>query len=96
MCLILMLLKKEKTIINQLMSIECISNILYSFLASFTQSPYFKGTSQNLYCSPHLVLVTIFAVYCFIQVKHASCIHVDQLFKVPFFFPSKIKMIFTV
>ena len=60
---IILLRKKERTIVNQLMSIECIVNILYSLLGTFQQSPYYRGLHLELYCYAHLALANLFAVF---------------------------------
>ena len=59
---IVMIWKKEKTIVNQLLTIECTVSILYSFLGTFQQSPFYTGLGHELYCYPHLLLVTLLLV----------------------------------
>jgi hypothetical protein len=56
MRVLMMLWKKEKTVVNQLMMIDCIMNILFSFLYTFRQSPYFRGLDVEVYCYFHLLL----------------------------------------
>ena len=46
---------KEKTVVNQLMMIDCII-ILYIPLSTFAQSPYFRGLGVEVYCYIHLLL----------------------------------------
>ena len=51
-----MLWKKEKTMVNQMMSIDCCVNIMFACLSTFQQSPYFRGLDFELYCAFHLVI----------------------------------------
>ena len=51
-----MLWEKEITLVNQLMMIDCIMNILFAFLCTFQQSPYFRGLEVEVYCYFHLML----------------------------------------
>ena len=51
--------KEEKTIINQLMMLDSMVNIVYSFLGTFQQSPYFRGMDLQVFCYPFLVLTII-------------------------------------
>ena len=51
------LLKEEKTIVNQLMMLDSIVSIAATFLGTFQQSPYFRGLGVQGYCYPHLVAV---------------------------------------
>ena len=55
--------KKEKTIVNQLMMMDCIMNIMYSHLSTFQQSPYFRGLDMEAYCNFHLVLAYVFMLF---------------------------------
>ena len=55
--------KKEKTIVNQLMMMDCIMNIMYSHLSTFQQSPYFRGLDMEVYCNFHLVLAYVFMLF---------------------------------
>ena len=56
MSVLMMLWKKEKTVVNQLMMIDCIMNILSTALSTFQQSPYFRGLDVEVYCYFHLLL----------------------------------------
>ena len=71
MCLLIIILnisvlkklwKIEKTTINKMMKIDCIVNILYAFLCTFQQSPFFRVLEMDIYCFPHIVLSFAFAV----------------------------------
>ena len=55
--------KKEKTIVNQLMMMDCIMNIMFSHLATFQQSPYFRGLEIEVYCNFHLALAYAFNLF---------------------------------
>ena len=55
---LMMLWEKEKTLVNQLMMIDCIMNILFAFLYTFQQSPYFRGLDVEVYCYFHLLLAS--------------------------------------
>ena len=56
MSVLIMLWKKDKTLVNQMMMIDCIMNILYTPLSTFQQSPYFRGLEVEVYCFNHLLL----------------------------------------
>ena len=56
MSVLMILWKKEKTIVNQLMKLDCIVNIMYSSLGTFGLSPYYRGIGLEVYCSPHMAL----------------------------------------
>ena len=56
MRVLMLLWKKEKTIINQMMVVDCSVNILCSSMGTFTQSPYYRGMGLDVYCYPHMVL----------------------------------------
>ena len=60
---IVVIWKKEKTIVNQLMTMECIVNISYSSLATFQISPYYRGLELEAYCYPHLMLSITFVIF---------------------------------
>ena len=71
MCLLIILLnlsvlvklwKMEKTVVNKMMKLDCIVNILYAFLCTFQQSPFFRGMKMDIYCYPHTVLSFAFGV----------------------------------
>jgi hypothetical protein len=66
MSVLMMLWKKEKTVVNKMMKIDCIVNILFASLSTFQQSPYFGGLDLELYCYFHLLLA-----YC--------CVHFNRL-----------------
>ena len=57
MSVLMILWKTEKTIVNQLMMLDCFVNIMYSLLSTFQQSPYYRGLGVEVYCYPHLVLM---------------------------------------
>ena len=63
MSVLMMLWKKEKTVVNQLMMIDCIMNVLFSFLYTFQQSPYFRGLDVEVYCYFHLLLAFCCGVF---------------------------------
>ena len=48
--------KEERTIVNQLMMLDSMVNLVYSSLATFQQSPYYRGLGLEVYCFPHLML----------------------------------------
>ena len=52
----------EKTVVNKMMKLDCIVNILYAFLCTFQQSPFFRGIKIDVYCFPHTVLSFAFGV----------------------------------
>jgi hypothetical protein len=54
---VMMLWKNEKTIVNQLMMLDCLVNIMYSSLSTFEQSPWYRGLGVEVYCCAHLVLL---------------------------------------
>ena len=71
MCLLILILnisvlkklwKVEKTTINEMMKLDCIVNILYAFLCTFQQSPFFRVLEMDIFCFPHVVLSFAFAV----------------------------------
>ena len=66
MRVLMMLWKEEKTVVNQLMMIDCIMNILSTSLLTFQQSPYFRGLDVEVYCYFHLLLA-----FC--------CVHFNRL-----------------
>ena len=63
LCVIMTLWKTEMTIVNQLMSLECLVNIFYTLLGTFQQSPYYRGLDLEIYCIPHLVLSNAFVLF---------------------------------
>ena len=63
MSVLMMLWKKEKTVVNQLMMIDCIINILSTSLSTFQQSPYFRGLDVEVYCYINLILAMCFMVF---------------------------------
>jgi hypothetical protein len=67
MSVLTVLWKKEKTVVNQLMMIDCIISFLYTPLFTFTQSPYFRGLDVEVYCYILLLLAfccTVFNRLC--------------------------------
>ena len=56
MSVLMILRMKEKTVVNQLMMIDCIISILYIPLSTFAQSPYFRGLDVEVYCYILLLL----------------------------------------
>ena len=54
--------KMEKTSSNEMMKLDCIVNIMYAFLCTFQQSPFFRVLEMDIYCFPHIVLSFAFAV----------------------------------
>ena len=56
MSVLMILWTKEKTTVNQLMMMDCIGNIMFSFMSTFQQSPYFRGLGVEVYCYSHMVL----------------------------------------
>ena len=56
MSVLMMIWKKEKTIVNQLMKLGCLVNIIYSSLGTFQQSPYYRSMGLEVYCFPHLMI----------------------------------------
>ena len=56
MSVLMMLWKKEKTIVNNLMKLDCIMNIINSYLGTFQQSPYYRSLGLEAYCYPHMML----------------------------------------
>ena len=65
MCMVTLLLnmsvlrivwKKEQTIVNNLMKLDCIVNIIISCLGTFQQSPYYRSLGLEAYCYPHIML----------------------------------------
>ena len=63
MSVLMILSKKEKTMVNHLMKLDCIVNIMYSSLGTFQQSPYYMGLGLEVYCYPHLMLSVTFVVF---------------------------------
>ena len=53
---LMMLWKTEKTIVNQLMKIDCIVSIMFSSLGTFQQSPFFRSLGLEVFCFPHIML----------------------------------------
>ena len=55
--------KEEKTPVNQLLMIHCLTNISGTILGMFRQSPFYTGLAFEVYCTGHismeLTLVTI-------------------------------------
>ena len=51
-----MLWKKEMTIVNNLMTLDCIVNIIISGFGTFQQSPYYRSLGLEAYCYPHIML----------------------------------------
>ena len=54
--------KMEKTTINEMMKLDCIVNILYAFMGTFQQSPFFRVLEMDIFCFPHIVLSFAFTV----------------------------------
>ena len=63
MSVLMMLWKKEKTVVNQLMTIDCIMNILSTSLSTFQQSPYYRGLDVEVYCYINLILAMCCMVF---------------------------------
>ena len=63
MSVLMILSKKEKTMVNHLMKLDCIVNIMYSSLGTFQQSPYYMGLGLEVSCYPHLMLSVTFVVF---------------------------------
>ena len=63
MSVLMMLWKKEKTVVNQLMTIDCIMNILSTSLSTFQQSPYYRGFDVEVYCYINLILAMCCMVF---------------------------------
>ena len=63
MSVLMMLWKKEKTVVNQLMTIDCIMNILSTSLSTFQQSPYYRGFDVEVYCYINLMLAMCCMVF---------------------------------
>ena len=57
MSVLMMLWKTEKTIVNQLMKLDCIVNIVFSCLGTFQQSPFFRSLGMEVFCFPHIMLI---------------------------------------
>ena len=55
--------KKDKTIVNQLMIAELITNILFSLLGTFQQSSLYRGLDCRLYCYLHLFCKYLFLAF---------------------------------
>ena len=55
--------KKDKTIVNQLMIAELITNILFSLLGTFQQSSLYRGLDCKLYCYLHLFCKYLFLAF---------------------------------
>ena len=53
MSVLIILWKTEKTIVNQLIMLDCIVSIMLSSLYTF---PYYRGLGMEAYCYSHLVL----------------------------------------
>ena len=54
--------RAEKTLVNRLMMIDCSLNMVFVFICTFQQSPYFRGFEVELYCDFHIVATYV----CFI------------------------------
>ena len=63
MSVLMILRKKEKTIVNQLMKLDCIVNMVYSTLGTFQQSPCYKSFGLEMYCYPHMMLAYASVVF---------------------------------
>ena len=63
MSVLMMLWKKETTVVNQLMTIDCIMNILSTSLSTFQQSPYYRGLDVEVYCYINLILAMCCMVF---------------------------------
>jgi hypothetical protein len=48
--------RMEKTIVNELIMLDCMVNIMFSIISTFQQSPFYRGMDVDVYCSIHLVL----------------------------------------
>ena len=48
--------KMEKTMVNELIMLDCMVNIMFSIISTFQQSPFYRGMDADVYCSIHLVL----------------------------------------
>ena len=56
--IVILMLWKKMAIINQCMILDCLVSIVYSSLSTFQQSPYYLGLSLELYCIPHMILLS--------------------------------------
>ena len=63
MSVLMMLWKKEKTNVNNLMKLDCIMNIINSYLGTFQQSPYYRSLGLEAYCYPHMMLTFASVVF---------------------------------
>ena len=61
--MLVILWKKDKTIVNQLMIAELMINILFSLLGTFQQSSFYRSLDCELYCYIHLVCKYIFLTF---------------------------------
>ena len=55
--------KKEKTTVNQLMSIDSFLNIVFACLCTFQQSPYFRGLDWEIYCNFHIAVYYVCGMF---------------------------------
>ena len=56
MCVLGILWRMEKTIVNDLIMLDCMVNIMISTISTFQQSPFYRGMDVDVYCSIHLML----------------------------------------
>ena len=61
--MLVLLWKKDKTIVNQMMETELMINILFSILGTFQQSPFYRGFAYQLYCYLHLFCKYLFLTF---------------------------------
>ena len=56
--IVITMLWEKMTTINQYMILDCMVSILYSSLSTFQQSPYYVGLNLDMYCIPHMILLS--------------------------------------
>ena len=49
--------RMEKTVVNELIMLDCLVNIMISAISTFQQSPFYRGMDVDVYCSIHLVFI---------------------------------------
>ena len=56
MSVLMILRRKDRTIVNKLMMLDCMVNITFCSLCTFQQSPFYRGLGFEFYCYFHSVL----------------------------------------
>jgi hypothetical protein len=56
MSVLVILWRKDRTIVNKLMMLDCMVNITFSSICTFQQSPFYRGLDVEFYCYFHSVL----------------------------------------